>query len=171
MGRTATIIAVSYGVVVVLAVSLALGVWRSTRSRRSTDPSLLARREKTWFGVSVALLLGLLFGTIFFTPYGKSAPANKQVVRVTGLQFAWLINPATLKAHVPVEFQLSSKDVSHAFAVYNSDDVLLFQVQVVPERTQKLVYTFKRPGSYHVLCLEFCGVGHDGMTSRLVVRR
>ena len=171
MGRTATIIAVFYGVAAVLSVALGFAVWRSTRVRgRSADTALLARREKTWFGVAVALLAALLLATIFFTPFGKGAPRTKQVVRVTGLQFAWAIEPQVVKANVPVEFQLTSADVSHAFAVYNASDVLLFQVQVLPGKTQKAFYTFKKPGMYRVLCLEFCGFGHDLMRSAILVK-
>ncbi len=171
MGRTATIIAVFYGILVALSVVVALAVWLSTRRRdRRVDTALLARREKAWFGVAVGLLVGLLFATIFFTPYGKSAPARKQVVRVQGFQFGWLIEPKTLRANVPVEFQLRALDVSHAFAVYNTDDELLFQVQVVPDRTQKAFYTFKKPGRYQVLCFEFCGLLHDQMRSTFEVK-
>jgi cytochrome c oxidase subunit 2 len=111
----------------------------------------------------------LLFATIFFTPYGKSAGSGAQVVQVDGVQFAWVIQPSSVKANEPVEFQLRSRDVSHAFAVYNADHHLLFQVQVVPERTQKYVYTFKEPGSYEVLCFEFCGINHDLMRATLEV--
>lgn len=172
MGPTATIIAVFYGVVAVLSVALAFAVWRSTRTRgRSVDTALLARREKTWFGVAVALLAALLFATIFFTPFGRGAPSNKQLVRVTGFQFAWGIDPQVVQANVPVEFQLTSADVSHAFAVYNARDELLFQVQVLPGKTQKAFYTFKRPGTYRVLCFEFCGFDHDLMRSTIQVKR
>lgn len=170
MGRTATIIAVSYGVLVVLSLALALAVWLSTRRDRPADTALLARREKTWFGVAAAILVSLLFATIFFTPYGKSAPALKQVVQVQGFQFGWLIEPKTMEANVPVEFQLRSLDVNHAFAVYNAHHVLLFQVQVMPGRTQKLVYTFKKPGTYRVLCFEFCGLYHDLMQATFTVK-
>ena len=58
---------------------------------------------------------------------------------------------------------VTSKDVSHGFAVYNSDNVLLFQIQAVPGTTSHIVYTFKVPGRYQVVCLEFCGVGHHDM--------
>ena len=155
----------------VLAASVAVAVWLSTRRRdRSVDTELLARREKAWFVVTVGLLVSLLFATIFFTPYGKGAPAGAQVVQVQGFQFGWLIEPSSIRADVPVEFQLRSRDANHAFAVYNSDDVLLFQVQVVPERTQNYVYTFKKPGTYQVLCFEFCGLAHDLMRATFEVK-
>jgi len=170
IGQTAIVIAVFYAVVVVLGAAVAIAVWRSTRRRDpDADTELLARREKAWFVITVALLAGLLFATIFFTPYGKSAPSNAQVVQVQGFQFGWLIEPSSIRAGVPVEFQLRSRDANHAFAVYNADDVLLFQVQVVPERTQKYVYTFKKPGTYEVLCFEYCGLDHDLMRATLEV--
>jgi len=157
--------------VVLLGASIAVAVWLSTRGRdRSADTELLARREKAWFVVTVGLLVSLLFATIFFTPYGKSASADAQVVQVQGFQFGWLIQPGSMRANVPVEFQLLSRDVNHAFAVYNSHDVLLFQVQVVPKRTQRYVYTFKKPGTYQVLCFEFCGLDHDLMKATFEVK-
>lgn len=164
MGRTAWIISVFYGVLAVLSLVLVAVVWVSARRRdREPDTALLARREKSWFAVAVVLLTALLFATIFFTPYGKSAPANKQVVRVDGFQFGWSIQPTSFKANVPVQFRIHALDVSHAFAVYNSDNHLLFQVQAVPGKTQNRVYTFRRAGIYQVLCFEFCGLFHDQM--------
>lgn len=170
VSRTATIIAVFYGVLVVVSVALAVGVWWSTRRRGRTDTELLARRETGWFALAGALLVALLFATIFFTPFGRSVEGPRQLVRVTGLQFAWVIEPQAVRANVPVEFRLESADVSHSFAVYDEDFALLFQAQVVPGRTQKVVYTFKEPGTYRVLCLEFCGFGHDVMQSTLEVK-
>jgi cytochrome c oxidase subunit 2 len=172
LGRTATIITVSYLVVAALGVIVAVAVWRSTRTRdRKADPALLARRERTWLWIVAALLTALLFGTIFFTPYGKSAGAGKQVVDVTGVQFAWAIDPPSIRANIPVEFRVRAVDVNHAFAVYNADDVLLFQVQAMPEQLQEVVYTFKKPGLYRVFCLEFCGLDHHRMVTTITVRR
>ncbi len=164
-------IAVIYGILAVSSLGLVAGVWLSTRKRdREADTALLARREKGWLVAAVVILVSLLFATIFFTPYGESAGARKQVVQVNGFQFGWTIEPAAFEANVPVEFRLNALDVNHAFAVYNSDDELLFQVQVVPERTQKRVYTFKRPGTYRVLCFEFCGLFHDAMLATFTVK-
>lgn len=153
-----------------LSVLVALAVWRSTLRRdRDADTELLARREKAWFVVVIVLLAGLLFATIFFIPYGESAPANSQVVEVQGFQFGWLVEPSSIRANVPVEFQLTSRDTNHGFGVYTEDDVLLFQVQVIPEQTAKRVWTFDEPGTYQVECLEFCGLAHDAMRATLEV--
>jgi cytochrome c oxidase subunit 2 len=39
----------------------------------------------------------------------------------------------------------------------------------MPGKTQKLVHTFSDPGTYEILCLEFCGVGHHKMTATFEV--
>ncbi len=171
MGRTATIIAVFYSSLAVVSVLIVLAVWRSTRSRaRGADTARLARLETSFLGIAMGLLLALLFATIFFAPYGESAGAGEQVVGVSGFQFGWTIEPQVVKANVPVEFQLTALDVNHGFGVYNDDEELLFQAQVVPERTQNVVHTFKKPGRYQVLCLEFCGFAHELMRATFEVR-
>jgi len=172
VGRTATIIAVSYTVASAVAIVFMVYIAASTRSRKTVgfgEIHRLREHERTWFVVVIALLVALLFATIFFTPYGRSAGASKQVVRVAGVQFAWLVSGKAVKAGVPVEFELTSKDVSHGFGVYTASGRLLFQVQVTPGKTQRYDYTFKRAGTYQVLCLEFCGLGHDQMQTRLTV--
>ena len=64
MGRTATIIAVSYTVACAFAIVFMLYVAVSTRSRRRADQEelrTLAGREKTWFAIVIVLLAALLF--------------------------------------------------------------------------------------------------------------
>jgi cytochrome c oxidase subunit 2 len=169
VGRTATVIAASYAVVCGVAILFMLVVAVSTRLRGGeTDTRRLGEREKTWFAIVVVLLVSLLFATIFFTPYGRSASRDAQVMDVQAQQFAWT-GLRAVKAGRQVEFRLTSKDVNHGFAVYTARGELLFQVQVMPGKTQVYRYTFHKPGTYRILCLEFCGFGHDTMTGQLTV--
>jgi cytochrome c oxidase subunit 2 len=172
LGGTATTIAVAYTAVSVRAIGFMLVVARSTGGRgpeQAPDVHRLRETEKTWFVIVIVLLVGLLVATIFFTPYGRSADSDAQVVEVQALQFAWVLPATPIRANRQVQFKLTSKDVNHSFAVYTAAGKLLFQVQVMPGRTQEYVYTFKKPGTYHVLCLEYCGVDHDRMQSELRV--
>ena len=114
-------------------------------------------------------LLALLLGTIFYRPYGAHAGHHGQVVRVTGVQFAWAVSPNEVRAGIPVEFLATSRDVSHGFGVYDAAGALQFQAQVGPDATQRIVHTFHRPGTYEVLCLEFCGVDHHKMRTTIEV--
>ena len=174
MGRIAIIIAVGYGVLGLLVVALIAGVvWSSTLGRNhQVDTRKLSEREKTWFGIVVFVLVGLLFGTIFFTPYGRGAGADgAQVVPVTAQQFAFVVPQTTLHVGKPVAFKLTSKDVSHGFAVFDPQHTFLFQVQVTPGKTQWYRWTFSKPGTYTIECFEYCGVGHDQMGGQFTVVR
>jgi heme/copper-type cytochrome/quinol oxidase subunit 2 len=78
VGRTATIIAVSYTIACAFAIVFMLFVAVSTRGRRRANQEglrKLAGREKTWFAIVIVLLVTLLFATIFFTRTG-AAPAH-----------------------------------------------------------------------------------------------
>jgi len=170
VGTTALVIAISYSVVVVLGGAIAVALWWSTRRRGEVDTERLADRERNWLVAVVLILVALLAATIWSTPYfDTDAGAGGQIVQVKAQQFAWTISPATVQAGLKVEFRLTSTDVNHGFGVYDDRDHLVAQVQVVPGKTQKLVHTFTRPGTYTVLCLEFCGVGHHVMETTFEV--
>ena len=176
MNPTALTIAIAYAAVVVIAVVAILIVWHSTHSFESprkdtTDTAQLAHGEKGWFIFAVIALGVLLLTTLAFIPYGDNAAATgQQEVTAEGQQFAWIVTPSTITAGVPVRFTVTAKDVNHGFAVYNDDNVLLFQIQAVPGSTSHIVYTFKTPGRYQVVCLEFCGIDHDKMVGPFLVR-
>jgi cytochrome c oxidase subunit 2 len=171
VGQTAAIITVSYVIAVVVGSIICIGIWRSTRRRdeEELDTKLYSRGEGIWLIIVLALLFALLMATIFYVPYGETAGPDKQVVDVTGVQFAWAIEPSTVQVGRPVEFILETEDVTHSVGIYD-DGKLLVQAQVIPGETQKLVYTFDDPGSYDVLCLEYCGKDHHEMVSTLEVR-
>ncbi len=176
MNPTALVITIAYSAVVAVAAVAILIVWRSThtleRNRKdTTNTHRLAEGEKGWFLFAVAALAVLLLATLAFIPYGDNARAvGQQEVRVDSQQFAWVMTPRTVDAGVPVRFAVTSRDVNHGFAVYNDDNILLFQIQAVPEHTSHIVYTFKVPGQYQIVCLEFCGVNHHRMLSTFTVR-
>jgi cytochrome c oxidase subunit II len=153
----------------VIALVVVGSVWWSTHRRGRVDREALAERERAWFVVVIGLLAILLFSTILFTPYVESSPADAQTVRVEGRQFAWTLTPSRLQAGRAVRFVVRARDVNHNFAVYNPAGTLLFQVQAVPESDTIVRYTFKRPGTYTILCLEFCGLGHAGMQGSFTV--
>jgi cytochrome c oxidase subunit 2 len=161
-------ILVSYAVAVLLSVGITLGIWASTRTRRPTDTHRLAEFERRWLVIVVVILVALLAATIWLAPYGHSTPANAQVVRVEARQFFWQITPARVKVDRPVAFVTRATDVNHGFGVYRGH-TFIAQIQVVPGRSSTLVRTFHHTGTYTVLCLEFCGVGHHDMRSTFEV--
>ena len=173
MSQTAIIITVAYTIAVVIGSVISFAIWRSTSRPLAEDKGhTWSRRESTWLVIVVLALFALLLGTIFYVPYGESAGPNKQVVRVVGVQYAWAIEaPSGIKTGTPVEFLITSPDVNHGFGLYTTSGKLIRQIQVVPGRTQTLVHTFTSPGTYEVLCLEFCGAKHHEMVTTFTVRR
>jgi cytochrome c oxidase subunit 2 len=155
-------------------VGLALLV-RSTSARRrsAVERDRLEEGENRWGIVVVALLVTMLAATIWSLPYDDTADAGRdaQIVEVRGQQFGWNIQPSEVEAGRPVTFRMASKDVQHGFGIYEGNK-LLGQVQVpaAGEPVQEYTMTFAAPGTYEVLCLEFCGFQHHMMRGRLRVR-
>ena len=171
VSHTALIITVAYSIAIAIGLAIAFGLYVSTRRPVDDDRGTWGRRETAWLVIMIVVLFALLMGTIFYVPYGDSAGPRNQLVRVTGVQFAWAIDaPQPIVTGRPVTFIGRSRDVAHGFGVYNPDDVLIFQAQIVPQHEQKIVHTFTQPGIYTVHCLEFCGAGHHLMSSTFVVR-
>lgn len=158
-----------------IGVALAIVVAMSTRRKPNAPdvPETSVARwmhfEKTWLYLVTGSVAVVLLFTIFLVPYGESAGPAKQVVNVTGQQFAFVLQPSTVKAGTPVEFRLSSPDVTHGFAVFDPDGDFQFQAQVIPEHTQLAVRTFTTPGTYRIVCFEFCGVNHHNMLGQFEV--
>jgi cytochrome c oxidase subunit II len=173
MNGTALVIGVAYAITVVVGSVIALALARSATRRSEIDHGELARRENAWLVVVLVLLVSLLLATIWLTPYGdagQAASGGRRVIEVTGVQFAWTVAPNEVQAGEQIEFRIRAADVNHAFGLYDPDDRLVFQVQAIPDSLQKEYATLTKPGVYRIVCLEYCGVAHHAMLSRLVVR-
>ncbi|MFZ0559394.1 MAG: hypothetical protein WAM55_08950 [Methylovirgula sp.] len=133
-----------------------------------------AYRMRVWlFAAAVIVLVGVNYRTLAELPY-ISASAEQSAtgirrVSVVGEQWSWTIEPNNFTVGQTAEFYVTSKDVNHDFALYGPDMRIVTQVQAMPGYTNVLRYTFKKPGTYQVLCLEYCGIGHTEMTSEIKV--
>jgi cytochrome c oxidase subunit 2 len=175
MSQTTLAFVLLFSITSAIGVGFAIVIAMSTRRRHrmiEEPEAAVAERahfEKTWLYMAAGSLATVLLFTIFLVPYGKSAGPGKQVVNVIGQQFAWTFQPATVKVGVPVEFRLSSRDVTHGFGVFNAAGEFQFQAQVIPEHTVLAIWTFTKPGTYQVVCYEFCGVNHHNMLGQFEV--
>ncbi len=170
MAGTDLMLLIAYGVVVILCILLALGLALTTRSKKPVDIHRLAEAEKRWLVIVAVILVALLAATIWFIPYGKSTPADAQIVHVDAQQFFWKISPSRITVDRPVAFVTRSSDVNHGFGIYKGHKFIA-QIQVVPNQNSTLLHTFHEPGRYTVLCLEFCGLGHAKMQATFEVTR
>jgi cytochrome c oxidase subunit 2 len=121
-----------------------------------------------------AMAIALIFVT-FFTlvrfpiPPQEGSLGASQVIVAVGRQWNWELSSNQVEVGKEVEFDVTSQDVNHGFAIYDPNGELVTQVQAMPDVTNKLLYTFREPGTYHVLCLEYCGVGHPTMRADIHV--
>lgn len=174
MTHTGWVIAISYSALVLVFVTVGLIIFRSTRVGfrvRVTPREELERREGYWGIAVITFLILLLAGTIFSVPYFDNDPDAPQKVDVTSRQFAFTVDPPRIKAGVETEFNVDAVDVNHALGLYNPDNTLIKQVNVLPGVTQSFTITLDQPGDYTLRCLEFCGIDHHLMQNQLEVTR
>jgi cytochrome c oxidase subunit II len=133
-----------------------------------------AYRLRVWlFGAAIIVLIGTNYKTLGELPYVNTLPqlpaAAVQPTQVVAEQWAWTITPNTFKVGQTAEFDVTSKDVNHGFALYDPEFRIVAETQAMPGYTNVLRYTFTAPGTYQVLCLEYCGVAHHEMKAEIKV--
>lgn len=135
------------------------------------------RLRKALFVILLAISGGVSVLTLGDLPYATASVAASQdgtlrpvqVVEAVGSRWQWELSPHRIVAGRPVQFRVTSTDVTHGFGIYDDSMRLLAQTQAMPGYTNVLTHTFQRPGTYHLLCLEYCGIAHHGMMGEFTV--
>lgn len=153
----------------------------------------LHRYEEIWLVLSVGVLVLSMLITGYQTfAQGMGPPSNKDTIDpqkvdetapfdnpgvfeigdneyevVMTLQ-AFGFNPGDIEVPVGAEvhFTMTSKDVVHGFQVAGTN----LNAMVMPGHIQKISQTFNEPGEYLVLCNEYCGAGHQMMSTTITVK-
>ncbi len=103
----------------------------------------------------------------------RVAPAGALEIYVTGKQWLWEFaypdGSATsgvlyVPVHRPVKLLLSSRDVIHSFYVPQ----FRIKQDAVPGRVTTAWFEAIEPGSYDLLCAEYCGTNHSTMRATVV---
>jgi cytochrome c oxidase subunit 2 len=131
-----------------------------------------------WMGITGVLCLFLvIYGLMAFYQEAVAAPTSPMIVQVTGQQWLWTFyypqygassqgQILELPVNRPVQFEVTSKDVLHGFAIRD----LGVRVDANPgEMTTTSVVTPDQIGSYTVVCVELCGLYHSYMWSAVHV--
>ena len=161
-------------VILVIAV-LVLFAWVVLRaSQRSDYEAIRVRathlRTVVFWGL-VILCTPIIVYSLADLPYPRrdSQSGSAEVITATGHQWRWELSKNQVVAGKPVEFHVSAGDVTHGFGIYDPQLHLVAQTQAMPGYTNVLRHTFKQPGAYKILCLEYCGLAHHGMMAELTV--
>lgn len=126
---------------------------------------------QNFYFIVLLLILGIATAiTLKDLPFERAkAQENQEVVEATAMQFAFELSKNEFKAGQPIEFKVTSKDVNHGFGIYDEKMQLVAQTQAMPEYTNSVYVTFDKPGTYKVLCLEYCGIAHHVMQTTITV--
>ncbi len=128
------------------------------------------RIRNVWFLVVIAAMGLATFYTLRDLPFERPAhAADPTVVQVEARQFGFVLSRNEFRVGEPIAFQVTSVDVNHGVGIYDENMELLAQTQAMPKYTNTMYYTFEKPGTYQVLCLEYCGIGHHVMTATITV--
>jgi len=162
--------------VILMAAIAVVFLWVAASAGQKADAEAVQRRAYRvrvgWFWMLVAVIAIATVTTLRALPYPDRGPqaASRVIVRATGAQWAWTIEGPDLVVGKPVEFQVTSADVNHGFGIYNPAMEMVAQTQAMPGYVNRLQYTFTTPGTYRILCLEYCGLVHHQMITDLVVK-
>ncbi len=146
-----------------------------SNAARHRIPGLLSREIE--IGWTAATAFAFLFLFWWLSSSGLTAdgvPKDALEVHVVAKQWMWKtrqpngvreINALHVPVNQPVVVYLNAEDVIHSFYVPD----LRIKQDAVPGRTSILHFTANRPGTYDLLCAEYCGTGHSTMLGEVVV--
>ncbi|MFC4386916.1 cytochrome C oxidase subunit II [Gracilibacillus marinus] len=130
-------------------------------------------KARNFYGITLIVLMFILtIYTLRELPYDQpiySKEENPTIVNVTALQFGWEFSQSEFEVGEPIEFHVTSQDVNHGFGLYDEEMNIIAQTQAMPSYTNIVYITFTKPGTYSVLCLEYCGLAHHVMTHEITV--
>ena len=94
-------------------------------------------------------------------------PTPSQVVEVTYENYVITMDATVqIKANEYIQFDATSTDVTYGFGVFRKDNSMVFQMQVLPGRTNTIVWKFDETGTYDVRSTEYSGPKHSDMVVR-----
>ncbi len=170
-------ISLTLSILIVLIVVYLIVSSKKGENKHAAKEKVYKTRGRYLMGLSITLLI-VLFFTLQSLPYPQYHGKADEEVTVVAYQWSWRMAPGqykgklleftglneiTLPANKNIKFNVTSNDVNHNFAIYNSAGELVTQTQAMPKYHNELYYNFKEKGEYKVMCLEYCGVAHAFM--------
>lgn len=138
---------------------------RKALTRPSTLLSTIIACPRGW-SIAGALALALV-GAVFFRE--RAVAAADLIIDVKAHQRTWDSSVTELPVNHPIEFNITSSDVSHGLTIFDDGGNVVVKATVVPGETASVRHVFTKPDTYPVGCMLYCGMGHDGMKSGLTV--
>jgi cytochrome c oxidase subunit 2 len=159
------------GVLIVSGVFIFVALRSGERREYAPIRAVAYRWRSRLFWLLVAAGVPLMGFSLTGLPYTAAERLVGEAVQVQAVAYQWYWDLSRNRAQVgqPVVFHVTGADVNHGFGIYDESMRLLAQTQAMPGYTNKLVQVFERPGTYRILCLEYCGVAHHRMEAEFTI--
>jgi cytochrome c oxidase subunit 2 len=155
---------------------------------------VVARTEKRWLLLMSVMLIFMLVVVVITSAFGAAhlgshvevvQPATLHLggefaesnlgtalesdgsatVRIIAQQYDFIPRCVEVPVDTPVTFRLTSADVIHGFLLPDTN----VNTMVMPGFVAEVRTTFSHLGDYQMPCHEFCGLGHHGMWTHVMV--
>ncbi|MFZ5832281.1 MAG: cytochrome c oxidase subunit II [Planctomycetota bacterium] len=162
-----------FTLIVVLMVLFVILFRRREGVARAKSPSHNLLLEVTWSVIPIMIVLYIFYRGFDTYIDMRTSPREALEINVTAQMWKWFFrypNGTTIdELHVPVDqpvrLVMQSKDVTHSLYI----PVLRLKMDLVPGRYTKTWFHPKQPGTFDLVCAEYCGDGHSTMVTRAVV--
>ncbi|MEM2856603.1 MAG: hypothetical protein QW416_05840 [Candidatus Nitrosocaldaceae archaeon] len=133
-----------------------------------------ATLEWIYVGVVIAILTWVGVEAWTGEKILEEVPEDAETIKVIGQQWLWTfehedgsveVGKLTLKVGKTYKFEVTSKDVIHAFNI-PSHAIL---IDAVPGRVNHIWMETTTPGEYLIQCREYCGLLHYNMRAMLII--
>jgi cytochrome c oxidase subunit 2 len=130
----------------------------------------MERSERLWLGLLV--LVALAFNVVTLSPlvpwqswlvWSQPTPDQRVAVQMENYQIKLPAQGIQVGANKYVEFTATSTDVTYGLGVFRQGGTMVFQMQVLPGRENKILWKFDAPGTYDIRSTEYSGPKHSEM--------
>ena len=91
---------------------------------------------------------------------------NEYDLNMIAYTFSYTPAETVIPVGATVHFNVTSRDVIHGFAIPETN----VNMMVIPGYVNNVTHTFTKPGTYLILCNEYCGGAHHLMMAHIVVK-
>lgn len=164
------IVFLAWSVLSIIVLTVFYMMYRQSRRDPSTMTyDVINKKRFRFFYGTIVFLLMAFFAAVSGAPYAERE-TPEVIIGVKSKMFLFEMTQDTVGTNQLVEFRITTEDVTHGFGIYDSTGTILGQVQAMPKYTNRLRIRFPEPGTYSILCLEYCGTLHHQMRSTITVR-
>lgn len=137
----------------------------------------MAREERIWFGLLI--LVALAFNAVTLSPlvpwqswllWSQPTPDKRVSIEMENYHIKLPAQGIEVRANEFVEFVATSRDVTYGFGAFRPDGTMVFQMQVLPGRENRMLWKFDAPDTYDVRSTEYSGPRHPEMFVKDAIR-